>query len=142
MVEGWEVKIHMSLKQSSYETASETRDPYREGWLHIPSHGPNGEELERPKDNCDDLVSDSVPFIPGLLTPEQKASLIGSVYKVYANNRRFSRGEDPSEQVVIEERNFCRLYYRPDEIVSEEAKNKLADKMSIALPLAVASRRR
>src|SRR3989339_100069 len=139
IVERWELKIPMSLKQPSYHTSSETWDPYREGWLRTPSHGPDGAELERLKDSCIGQVPNSTPFSPGLLTSEQKADLIGSTYKIHANGRTYG-DDDPNEEIVITERDFRRLYYRPSEVVSEEAKRRLAEKMSVALPLAVASR--
>lgn len=133
IVERWELKIPMDLKQPSYYSGPESWDPYREGWLKTPFHGPNGEILERSNDSG----SGDTPFNPGLLSLEQKIVLIGETYKIYDNGRT----DDPNEEIIIEERNFRQLYYRPSEMVSQEAKKRLADKMSIVVPLVHAARR-
>jgi hypothetical protein len=140
IVERWELMIPMSLKQPSYYTSQEQWDPYREAWLKIPGHGPNGEELEPAKDSwISGQIPDSTPFCPGLLTPEQKATLIGSTYKVYANGRTYG-DQDPEEEIVVEERNFRRLFYRRRELISEETKRRGAEKLANAIIISSATR--
>ena len=143
IVERWELRIPMSLKQPSYYSkTSEAWDPYREGWLRTPLHGPNGEELEPAKDNwISGQIPDSTSFNPGLLTPEQKEGLIGLSYKIYANWMTFYGDEDLNAEIVIQERNFRRLFYRRRELISEEAKQRGVEKLAAAIAMSAATRK-
>lgn len=96
-------------------------DPYAASNLRTPSHGPNGESLQRNKVGVfSGEIRDASNYSPRMLTDEQKRDLIGKPYKLYPDNYRVWNNEDVTETVVVEDRNFTPIHYRSRSVFSQE----------------------
>ncbi len=128
----WKLEIPKSLTKPEYVTRSDWKP---EDNIGVPNHGPSGESLEKSKHGAiSGEVPDSAPFMPGLLTGDQKNELIGKPYKLHATGG-YTFGGDPEESIIVEEKHFSKIYYRDRKLFSDKDLEKGAEKLTKILSM-------
>lgn len=89
---------------------------------YAPSWDKDGKPLDedRGKDTLRGFIPAEGSYTPGLLTDEQRESLIGVDYAMH----RPKEGEEVQHRHSVTEQDFSRLFYRPSEVLTQESYEK------------------
>lgn len=102
----------------------------------------DGTRMEAPKQTViGGVVPDSEPFMPGLLTEEQKQSMLGTQYALTYTDCVGWIHKDGQKYVTLADEHFGRIYFRDRKHLSDEQRTEGAYKVATAIALSQAAQK-